>query len=93
MELKSHEIDFLLAIVEGTDDCIFVKDLKSRFLFVNPAMALLFKKSVDQIIGKDDFEFSPVDIANKLRADNQKVIQSGQSLTHDEVVYPYRTDL
>ncbi|MFI5305585.1 MAG: PAS domain S-box protein [Nitrospiria bacterium] len=87
MEFKSHEKDFLLRIVEGTDDCIFVKDLESHYQFVNSATALFFNKPLEQIIGKNDFDLFPADIAAKLKADDQKVIHLGQTLQYEEVVF------
>jgi PAS domain S-box-containing protein len=87
MDLNLQDKNLLLAIIEGSNDFIFVKDLKGRYLFINSATAIFFKKTLDQIIGKTDYDLFPAEIATRLRADDEKVINTGQSLNYEEVVH------
>ncbi len=62
-ELKRTEMekrrsgDLLHAVVEGTTDSVFVKDMDGKYLLVNDAAARFMGKPVEEILGKDDTEF------------------------------------
>ncbi len=48
--LESHAL--LHAVVEGTSDAIFVKDLEGRYLMINSSGARLIGKTVKEVIGR-----------------------------------------
>ena len=50
--VESHSL--LRAVVEGTTDAVYVKDLQGRYLLINAAGARLLGKTVEEMIGKDD---------------------------------------
>lgn len=61
----------------------FVKDRHSRFMGGNQSFAdALGEPSVDAIIGKTDYDYSPDFMANAFYADDQQVLSSGQPLRH-----------
>jgi PAS domain S-box-containing protein len=78
-ELRLHkEHELLNAIVEGTTDNIFVKDLQGRYLSINTAGAAMLGHGIGEIIGKDDHDiFPPTDAANVM-AHDQIVIATGE---------------
>lgn len=79
---ESH--DLLRAVMEGTTDAVFVKDLKGRYLMINGAGAEALGKSVEEIIGRDDIElFSPEDGQEVVEAD-EKVMASGGTYTTED---------
>lgn len=82
-ELQKH-LSVLTAITESTSDPIFIKDLKGRYLMLNSVTARLFNRPMDQIIGKDDSHFFPPEIADKIKAKDRSVIESGQAHTFEE---------
>jgi PAS domain S-box-containing protein len=47
----------LKAVMDGTPNPIFIKDLESHFLLANPACLAGVGKTADQVIGKDNVEF------------------------------------
>jgi two-component system, cell cycle sensor histidine kinase and response regulator CckA len=78
--------ELLRAIVEGTTDAIFAKDLTGKYLLFNEAAARFVGKSVAEVVGRADFElFGDVDSA-KIRANDARVIATGEIVTHEEVL-------
>lgn len=73
-----ESLSLLDAIVEGTSDAIFVKDLAGRYLMINAAGARFLEKTVDAIIGRTDPELFPPAIASGIVARDREVIASGQ---------------
>ncbi len=64
---------------------VFVKDIESRFVTTNAShLQALGAGSLEEVVGKTDFEFFPQALAEQYRADEQAVIQSGQSLLDRE---------
>ena len=71
---------FYSSLVENIPLCVARKDLEGRFTFVNLALCELFGKSLDEIVGQDDFAFSPSEMAEKYRADDRRVAETGRML-------------
>jgi PAS domain S-box-containing protein len=73
------------AVIEGTSDAIFVKDLHSRYLMINPAGALLFGKPEAEIIGAEDGDLFMPESSRMIRERDEVVYTSGQTIT-DEIL-------
>jgi PAS domain-containing protein len=58
----------LQAITDNASTAIFVKDLDGRYLLGNRNMCELFNVSKEQLIGLNDYDILPPDIAGELRA-------------------------
>ena len=84
LELR-HSRSLYESLVESIPLCVARKDLEGRFVFANRALRELFGKPLDQIVGRDDYEFSPADLSDKYRADDLKVITTGEQLEFVEV--------
>src|SRR5438128_3816616 len=69
--------DILQAVVEGTTDAIFVKDIDGRFIMINPAGAAAIGRTVDEVIGKTTEEVLDPEIAARLTADDMSVMARG----------------
>jgi len=74
--------EFLLkTLLESSPDMIYFKDEKSRFLRVNPIMANRFKiGSVEEAVGKSDFDFFTPEHAGAAFADEQEILRTGEPL-------------
>jgi diguanylate cyclase (GGDEF)-like protein/PAS domain S-box-containing protein len=83
--ISSREIiedsKFLRAIVDSLPDYLFVKDLDSRFLLANKALATdLGLTTTDELIGKTDADFLKPEIAEQICAHDRQIIKAGESL-------------
>ncbi|EDZ63534.1 diguanylate cyclase/phosphodiesterase (GGDEF & EAL domains) with PAS/PAC sensor(s) [Sulfurimonas gotlandica GD1] len=65
-------------ILNSLEQNIFVKDLNSNYLFVNSTYAKLVGKEATAIIGKNDLDFFPEEIAFKYQNDDSLVIKNKQ---------------
>lgn len=72
------------AILNGTNDAIFMKDVGGRYQVVNDEVARLFSKPKNEIIGRDDFCFFDEEDARFLQDQNQKIIAEGKVVTKEE---------
>jgi PAS domain S-box-containing protein len=69
----------LMAVIQGTSDSIFVKDLEGRYLMMNPAGAEFVKRPVEQILGKTDSDIYPPETAQQFILSDQKVTETGET--------------
>ncbi len=73
------------AIMAGTADAIFVKDLEGRYQLVNPAGARLMGRAVDEVVGRTDWELFPPETAAEFRRNDSTVMAQGQGQLREEV--------
>jgi len=83
-EQNREGLALLQAVIEGTTDAVFVKDLAGRYVMVNSAGARIFGRRIQDVIGKDDSELFSAGIARQIMARDRKVIELGQTRTHEE---------
>ncbi|WP_192250391.1 hybrid sensor histidine kinase/response regulator [Mesorhizobium silamurunense] len=73
------------AMVRELPDCLNIKDAEGRFIAANPATAELVRAaSVEDLIGKTDFDFYPKDVAERFRQDEMGALEAGQTLRIDQ---------
>ncbi|ESY99179.1 PAS domain-containing protein, partial [Mesorhizobium sp. L2C089B000] len=73
------------AMVRELPDCLNIKDVDGRFIAANPATAEMVRAaSVDDLIGKTDFDFYPKDVAERFRQDEMGALEAGQTLRIDQ---------
>lgn len=80
LEDRQGERVLLRAMVEQVQDYLYVKDLQSRFVIVNPAVAADMGRAPEDIVGKTDFDFHPIELAVKFHRDEQRIIGSGEPM-------------
>ncbi|MBF0298115.1 MAG: PAS domain S-box protein [Oligoflexia bacterium] len=74
----------LQAIVNGTPDAIYVKDLCGRYLLLNKSAEQLIGKKAEEVIGRDDqFLFPAVDAAEIMETD-RKILSACNVVTYEE---------
>jgi len=76
----------LNSILESTPDFIVVKDREGRHVALNSNIANFFGKPIEEIIGKDDLELLPADIARKIMAKDRQIMAAGIAETYEEDV-------
>lgn len=76
------------SLVEASPLSICRKDLEGRFTFANHHFLEVSNISLEDLIGKTDFDLHPAELAQKYRNDDLAVMESGQAqeLIEDRVV-------
>jgi two-component system cell cycle sensor histidine kinase/response regulator CckA len=83
------EHNLLRTVIDIIPDHVFVRDRASRHLINNRAqLDLLRAKSLEETIGKTDFDFYPPELARKFGDDNERVMALGQTLANIEEMIP-----
>ena len=79
--VESHNL--LTAVIEGTDDIVFVKGVDGRYLMINASGARNFGKEPRDIVGKEDRELWRRDIADWVIAQDRDVMKTRQPQTFE----------
>ena len=80
-EALLHERTLLRTLIDSLPDYVYVKDLESRFLLVNaPGARMMGAQAPEELLGKTDFDFYSQDLAERYRADEVRLMQTGQPL-------------
>jgi two-component system cell cycle sensor histidine kinase/response regulator CckA len=80
--IESHSL--LQAVVEGTSDPIFIKDLQGRYLMINSAGADSLGRTVAELLGKQDRQLFGPEMAASITAHDREVIATQQPQTFQE---------
>jgi len=84
-EQMLEEKNQLRTLIDNMPDRIYIKDRKSRFVIGNKHIAKILKvKSLDDLIGKSDFDFHPKESAEEFFRDEQQIMLSGIPLINKE---------
>jgi len=76
---------FVEALMENIPDNIYFKDLQGRFVKINKSQSLfLGLTSVDEAVGKTDFDFFKQEHAQQAYIDEQKIIESAKPMLNKE---------
>ncbi|MDO9035103.1 MAG: PAS domain S-box protein [Methanoregula sp.] len=76
-------------LVENIPQKIFLKDKNSTFISCNKNFAADLKIDQEMIAGKTDYDFFPKELAEKYRADDKRLMSTGQT---EEIVEQYLQD-
>jgi|YNPMSStandDraft_1061717.scaffolds.fasta_scaffold10405_2 PAS domain S-box-containing protein len=72
------------SLVETLPIYVLRKDLQGRFTFANRLFCGLLGKSLEEVVGKTDFDFYPKELAEKYRSDDHRVATTGKLFTDVE---------
>ncbi len=80
-----RERNLLRTLMDALPDYVFVKDTQSRFVTTNAAhRRVLGTSTLEDVVGKTDFDFFPPQLAQQYLTDEQEVLQSGQPILSRE---------
>lgn len=79
-------VRLLEALIEGTPNPIFVKDLNRRFVLLNSACARLMGQPRSELIGRVDSEFLAPEQARHIEAVDHHVMSTGETIVAEEPV-------
>jgi len=82
-QLRVNEARFR-TLVETIPQKIFTKDRHFRWISINANMARDLGVNPEDVVGKDDYDFFPPALADKYRADDQRVMETGETLDFEE---------
>ncbi len=74
------------AILNNMPFMAWLKDLNGKFLAVNEAFAKMCNSTVDNILGKTDFDFFPKDAAQAYVDQDEIVIKNKHSLESEDII-------
>ena len=81
----AEERNLLRALIDHLPDYLYLKDKQSRFLIANSAVLHgMGVSSLDELIGRTDFDFYPHNLAKQYYNDERRVINLGQPLIERE---------
>jgi PAS domain S-box-containing protein len=83
---RQQTLRLLEALADKSRDAIFVKDLAGRYTLFNQAAADYVGKSVDEVIGSDDYALFPADQARQLIGHHRMLIASNRGDTVEETL-------
>ena len=66
-------------LVEHLPQKVFVKDRNLRFVSVNENFARALGLPPEEVVGKGDADFAPPELAAKYRADDERIMRTGQT--------------
>lgn len=85
-ELQQRE-QYQRVLLDNFPYAVWLKDTKSRFLTVNQGFVKLFgQRSANDLVGKNDFDIAPVQLAEGYRADDRDVLASGKKKAVEEEI-------
>ena len=87
-EERLAETTWLLgALSQATPEPLYVKDRESRLIFLNPATAKSIGKPVDELLGKNEYDWLPDrEQAEIMIANDRRVMETGITLIVEEAM-------
>lgn len=80
-----HERDRLRTLIDHLPDFVFIKDCDGNFVVVNRALVEMYGYQDErQLLGKNDFDFSPRELARAYRDDDLEVMRTRKPLINRE---------
>jgi len=73
----ADKADLLQNFLDSSDTVIYLKDEQGRFIMVNRRVAEMFNVNKEEVIGKTDYDILPKEEADKFRANDRKVAETG----------------
>lgn len=81
---ENFAVSFLLQIINGTSDPIFVKDRQHRWILLNDAFCNFIGRQREELIGKSDYDFFPKAEADVFWERDELVFTTGVTDENEE---------
>lgn len=82
-QLREREAQ-INAFMKNVPCAVYMKDLEGRYVYANDTCAKVFRRSVDEVIGKSDAELLPKSSAAKARSMDQQVLAQNKAMETTE---------
>jgi PAS domain S-box-containing protein len=83
---RQKHLQLLRAVIDGTTDAIYVKDLEGRYLLMNTGAAAMIGRVPEQVIGQTDVDIFGVEASRALKAEDRLTIAAGETRTLEETI-------
>jgi two-component system, sensor histidine kinase and response regulator len=83
--LKDSEERFQ-AFMNHSPTLCFIKDEQGRMMFINQVMADAFETTTAEMVGKNDFDWLPLETARKVMETDRRIIETGVAAQQIEMV-------
>jgi len=83
-ELKKSE-QRLQAVLDNTSAVVYIKDAQGRYMLVNREFESLFGVTMDELIGKTDYDLFPREFADAFRDIDRQILERGQTIEVEEM--------
>jgi len=91
--VQSQHEQIIHALLDSTPDAVFVKERSGRYLFCNPASLLFIGAERSEIIGHDDSQIFPREVAQRLIEQDRMIMESETTLRSEEKMVYRRGDI
>lgn len=81
---ESH--DLLRAVIEGTPDMIFAKDVDGRHTLMNTSAARAIGRPVEDIMGKSNADLFPPEVARSFDLEDAEILSSGKTRSYENTM-------
>jgi PAS domain S-box-containing protein len=75
------------SIIDNSPSVIYAKDRSFGYLFANREFGRMFQVDPEAMIGKTDETIMPLDVAGRARASDRKVLEQGEVVQEEEVIW------
>ena len=75
------------SIIDNSPSVIYAKDRSFRYLFANREFGRMFQVEPTAMIGGTDETIMPLDVAGSARASDRKVLENGEVVQEEEVIW------
>jgi rsbT co-antagonist protein RsbR len=76
----------LVAILDRSPSIVFVKDTEGRYILMNQRFMDLFGLTREQLLGNTDRACFPADVADRVRKEDQAILDGGVPVQYEETV-------
>jgi len=91
-EALKHSETLYHSLVETMPQGVFRRDHNGKFTFANQTYCQYVKLSLDQLLGKSDFDFFPRELAEKYWRDDLALMERGETMEITEETLPPGSD-
>jgi diguanylate cyclase (GGDEF)-like protein/PAS domain S-box-containing protein len=81
---RSHST--LLAVVEGTPDAVWVKDLDARYVMANTAFARLVGVGAGALVGRREADILAPEIAARAQRSDDRALETGETVRFEDTL-------
>lgn len=80
----ADKIDILDTVINTIPDLVWVKDIDGKYITCNRIFERFYNAKCEEMIGKDDFDFVPKELAEFFRENDKRAMEAGKPMQNEE---------